>query len=363
MRIRGIVSVFAVCLLLASCSKQKPERQVVKLRVYEGYPERIITNVQNRQLQLKGTQSRYSAARFQQIVNVSKTWKPGETITVAFRGGPSSLRQKIAGAVKPWTDAANVTFDFGNASANGVYREWSTSDTDYVANVRISFDAEGYWSLVGREALDRSLAKPNEASMNFEAFDRALPDDWEATVLHEFGHAVGFDHEHQIPQSACQTDFRWDDEPGYVRTPDLSGQFIPDDQNRNPGLYTVLGGPPNNWKREKVDFNLKALAFTKDTRLTPFDRFSIMKYYFDTWMFKTGEHSGCFSPENLTLSEDDKKVAGEVYPRTTPLIRAALDEKIQALQALSQDSSLPQDLRVAFQSNIHSLAMQKAKMK
>jgi hypothetical protein len=86
-------------------------------------------------------------------------------------------------------------------------------------------------------------------------------------VLHEFGHALGFDHEHQIPLSACQTDFRWDNDPGYVETRDADGEFVPDDRGRNPGLYTAFEGPPNNWSKETDDFNLKELAFSKDTRL------------------------------------------------------------------------------------------------
>jgi hypothetical protein len=365
MRIRLVALTLLAGLVFASCGKEKQAKQVtqeVKVRVLEGYPQRVVTGLQNRRLQLSNTQAHFSVARFQQIVNVSKTWKPGEVVTVAFRGGSPGLRQQIVSAVKPWTEAANVSFNFGSTSGSGAFREWTVSDADYKAEVRISFDSEGYWSLVGRDSTDKTLAKPNEASMNFEGFDRALPADWEATVLHEFGHALGFDHEHQIPQSACQTDFRWDDDPGYVPTRDMNGQLAPDDHDRNPGLYTFLGGPPNNWSRDLVDFNLKELAFTKDTRLTAFDRLSIMKYYFDIWMFKNGDKSACYGPENLVLSDNDRKAAGEIYPRGSVLMKAALDENIKALNILSQDSALPVDLRMSYQSNIHALADQKAKL-
>jgi hypothetical protein len=358
---RALAVAVIVCMTLASCQKEKPARQAVKLRAIEGYPQQVVTNLQNRQRQLSNAQAQFSAARFQQMINISKTWKPGEVITVAFNGGSAALREQIAAAARPWMEVANVTFDFGNPLANAGFREWTASDTDFKAEIRISFDSIGEWSLVGRDGTDRSIVGPGAASMNFEEFDKKLPTDWQATVLHEFGHALGFEHEHQIAQSVCQTDFRWDDDPGYVRTIDIYGQFIPDDNDRNPGIYTVLEGPPNKWSKETIDFNLKEIAFSRDTRLTPFDKLSIMKYYFNSWMFKNGDKSLCYGSENLALSDDDKKVAEEVYPRSPELMKAALDEKLRTLGTLSRDTFVPQDLRKAYQSNIQGLAVRSEK--
>src|SRR5690349_10941147 len=105
--------------------------------------------------------------------------------------------------------------------------------------------------------------------MNFEGFDVQLPQDWRGVVLHEFGHALGLEHEHQHPVQPC--DFRWEDDPGYTPTTDRFGQFTPDEAGRKPGIYTLLGGPPNRWSREMVDFNLRKLPDSSAFRTSAFD--------------------------------------------------------------------------------------------
>lgn len=153
--------------------------------------------------------------------------------------------------------------------------------------------------------------------MNFGGFDISRPNDWRSVVLHEFGHALGFEHEHQTPVGGCDEDFRWENDTGYIPTRDQNGQYVPDALGHHPGLYTVLGGPPNYWPQSKVDFNLRQLkesaAFFE---LSDFDVLSIMKYYFPEWMFRTGIDSHCYSQENLVLSEQDKEGAGLAYPKS-----------------------------------------------
>ena len=265
--------------------------------VIEGYPDRLAKRVETRNTAIAALASRRSghAAAFT-IGPISQTWRTGQTLKVAFKGGDTLLHERIAETVNEWTDYANLQLDFGYDSRTGQYRTWSPSDTTFGADIRVSFDQIGYYSLVGNDSINLAVTKPGEESLNLQGFDVQLPDDWQAVARHEFGHAIGFQHEHQQPIPTNPCDFRFEDDPGYSSTTDTLGQYIPDSQGRRPGLYTMLGGPPNNWSKETVDFNLRKLSGDSHAYVMgPFDKSSIMKYYFPDWMLVSGAQSGCYT--------------------------------------------------------------------
>lgn len=284
-------------------------------------------------------------------IDITKSWGPGATVRVAFRGGDTNLRRQIAQTAITWAQYANLKLDFGPEDQP---RDWSPSDPAYVAEVRISFDQAGYWSLVGTDSMDPNIVSSGEASMNLRGFDRGLPPDWQAIVLHEFGHALGFEHEHQHPVGGCNSEFRWSDDPGYQLTRDAFGQYVPDSKGRRPGIFTRLGGPPNYWPRDRVESNLKQLKPSHAFVTGPFDRQSIMKYEFPAWMFVRGEQSRCYSSRNSVVSDQDKEGASLVYPRHQAPALATLDKQIKIFEDLLKVQNLPDEIRKPYEDLLRS---------
>ena len=105
----------------------------------------------------------------------------------------------------------------------------------------------------------------------------------------------------------------------------------------------MLGGPPNNWPQAVVDFNLKQLtADSHAYEQGPFDKDSIMKYFFPDWMFASGNMSPCYTgAENLVLSPGDKEGAAKVYPKAPEQIKAASELRTKVLRDLTKVKTLP----------------------
>ena len=174
-------------------------------------------------------------------------------------------------------------------------------------------------------------------------------------TLHEFGHAMGFHHEHSHPVGGCELSFRWEDDPGYIPTLDQFGQFIIDRNGRRPGIYTVLGGPPNRWPQSKVDFNLRQLKNSHAYTVGPFDRNSIMKYYFGEWMFREGTASHCFSQRNLVLSEQDKIGMQTAYPKNEGETAKKRTDKKEVLEKVISGAEFQKEALKSFEAQLANI--------
>lgn len=273
------------------------------------------------------------------VLRRSALWQAGQRVRVAFQGGDRMHCLKIAQAADEWTEHANIDLDFHDSL--GRFHRWSNNDTGYAAEIRISFDPSGYWSLLGRDSVDPSIVQPYQASMNLQGFQHGLPPDWRTTVLHEFGHALGFEHEHQSPAGGFGDQIRWEDDSGYTPIRNHQGEFVTDPDGRSPGVYTVLGGPPNNWDREKVDRNLRPLTHAHAYLAEAFDPQSIMKYSFEPWMYRDGVASPFYGPPNSELSAGDKAGAARAYPASDQDLRPLSEEHFAAArQLLARESGL-----------------------
>jgi hypothetical protein len=124
-----------------------------------------------------------------------KNWQPGQLLRIRFLDGDAALRARVEGISRQWLGFANLAFTFGNHAD---------------AEVRISFAGDGYWSMIGTDAL--RVTDPRRPTMQLGGF-HADADEVELrrTVLHEFGHALGCVHEQASPAASIP----WDAEKVY----------------------------------------------------------------------------------------------------------------------------------------------------
>ena len=199
-------------------------------------------------------------------------WLPGETITVGmdtttFHTG-ATVVNKVKQFAKKWETVANIHFEFISDFAN--------------AQVKIGFDpSKGSWSWLGRRVLYNLIG---ENTMNLGWFtDKSADRDFQTTTLHEFGHVLGFIHEHQSPAAGIP----WDKEKVYA--------------------YMTL---KKNLTRTEVDNNIFAKYATNHINASIYDKSSIMHYFFPSELTLDGSS---FS-QNTDLSIMDKAFVGIVYP-------------------------------------------------
>lgn len=307
----------------------------------ESMPDQVVATMEVRDAWRRQVAESGSGLEF--VVSDLSRWRPGSKVRVGFLDGDAALHADIESAVQQVADACNLDLDFG--CEDGEYRRWTETDTEHQAEIRVSFDMGGYWSLVGTDSNDATIGGPGspigggpgQRSLNLGGYKTNKPDGWEGTVRHEFLHALSFHHAHQNLRGPCAEEFRWEDDPGYEPTQDERGRFVTDSQGRSPGIYTYLAGAPNFWSRAKVDHNLRTNE-SDDVVVGPFDPASVMLYRFADFFYKTSPSPCAPTGDGVELSDGDKRGLDLLYPATDAALTELKERAAAAKTALEQQS-------------------------
>lgn len=205
----------------------------------------------------------------QLVGDLDNLWDKGALVKIYFLDGDTSSHKNILRIANHWSRFANIHFEKVRRKRN--------------ADVRISFRWSGYWSYNRINGLLRPLTEP---TMSLQDLDKNK-DTTEVyrVTLHEFGHLLGFVHEHQSPESPI----RWNKQE----------------------VYKYFSRPPNNWDTSMVDSQIMSKYQGPQFNASNYDSLSIMHYYIPK-SFTLNNYS---SPWNNQLSQYDKQLVAKSYPK------------------------------------------------
>jgi serralysin len=256
---------------LRICSTKEPSQVDEKLHVLESSPS-LNKHLDTHTLSTAEIASvRALADSIQQAVGNGLTWTRGSTLKIAFLSGTPALQNRIKVSAMKWTDFINLKLQF--------------VDDPRTAAIRIGIDSNGRSeSQVGN--LARSVPQDKETMHFGWLTDASSQAELDSVVLHEFGHALGMLHEHQIPSSTIL----WN----------------------KPYVYQYCL-TQWKWTRSEVDHNIFEKYTPDQAIFTRMDPYSIMMYSFPPeWSANVPPVS---TPWNYQLSPADKQFIALRYPR------------------------------------------------
>jgi hypothetical protein len=264
---------------------------------------------------------------------------PDRRLRVCFLGGNPKIRRAIAEIAREWTKYGNVNLDFGQTAPYADPRVHLGPDQ---YEIHVTFACQGEdnscWSLIGTEA--KKVVVPGDPTMGFPEFDvKPLPTSYlKYHVLHEFGHALGLEHEHQKHRTGCRLDLKKvasSLRPG-ISDDVLKKQFV----------------ESNHFDRVGPGIQNK------------FDPKSVMNYELPADWFEGSEGAACAVGLNFDLSAGDKQAIALLYGKrdsNAPGGTAAdPDEQIniviRLLDSVDLDNISP-EVRLELQRRLRALAI------
>ncbi|KAI1743165.1 hypothetical protein F4680DRAFT_409354 [Xylaria scruposa] len=205
-------------------------------------------------------------------VDTSLLWGEDRPITVSFLGScttSSFTDEQVKGFVKDgahdWARGTSLRFSFLHAN----------DPNQDQANIRISFQEGGSWSVIGTTSMEFG-----KATMNLGFKRDVKKGEITRAVLHEFGHALGFHHEHSSPDCPLHLDRE---------------TIMKDNGNFSPRWFI------NNFEKLVMSSTIEASCFDID---------SIMMYtIWPSW----NEEEACIRAKSI-LSKTDRRMVRKWYP-------------------------------------------------
>jgi len=194
----------------------------------------------------------------------NRFWENASTVRFSFTQDLSDdLKYRIERVIRQWEPFVSLTFELAEA--------WE-------GQIRIALYGSENYSAIGTQALEFDR---DEATLVLE-MDPSNPM-FEATLLHEFGHALGFHHAHLHPDA----NIPWDKEAVY--------KYYRED---------------SQWTEEDVELNVFSFEQGNTVFLGEYDPLSVMHYAVPNFMTR-----GDFQiSNNMIISEGDKQLARRCYP-------------------------------------------------
>lgn len=273
-----ITAICVICFLLSACNSDeilvnpsKNERSEIELITDHDdeafYCKDVTPIVLDNNSNLKGC-----------LVKDSR-WTIGQTIRIRFLGGDGITQNKVKVFAEQWLNYANLKFKYVSATES--------------SDIRIDFKSgDGSWSQLGTYC---RFISANSPTMNFGWLNaNTTNSEYSRVVIHEFGHALGLEHEHQSPAANIPWNL--------------------------PALYAYYSGSPNFWSPSEVDYNIVTKLSASSTNYSTFDPKSIMIYGYPASVTTDGSSVG----NNILLSDVDKNFITQMYPFPTPNTRMQL---------------------------------------